>query len=29
MSGRVRGLFVGDAYMALEVRDTRNFGGAL
>jgi hypothetical protein len=28
-SGRVRGFFVGDTYMALEVRDTRDFDGAL
>ncbi len=29
MSGRVRGLFAGDAYMALEVCDTRDFDGTL
>jgi hypothetical protein len=29
MSGRVRGLFAGDAYMALEVCDTREFDGTL
>ena len=29
MSGRVRGLFAGDAYMVLEVCDTRDFDGTL
>jgi hypothetical protein len=29
MSGRVRGLSPGDAHMALEVCDTRDFGGTL
>ena len=29
MSGRVRGLFAGDAYMALEVCDTGDFEGTL
>jgi hypothetical protein len=28
MSRRVRGLFAGNTYMALEVRDTRAFDGA-
>jgi hypothetical protein len=29
MSGWVRGFFAGDAYMALEVCDTRDFDGTL